>query len=150
MENQNCGCCETDSTLVPVCGNLIIPKLGKNFTILYPNSGTKEHPAIVETNKIYELKNPFPGKYVQCRAEVLYNNEWCETGWCSYWLNDSTSVRAFGTRAVQVETDKLDKLVIATGKLGICGYPSVSGNSFNTMEEGIHSAPCRVLVWTIN
>lgn len=50
--------------------------LNSDFTIIYPNGGTAASPATIAANSRYVESNPFPGYYVACTIEALYNSQW--------------------------------------------------------------------------
>ena len=114
-----------------------------NFTIIYPNGGTKENPANVIKNSRYIENNPFEGYYVRCEVQVLLNNQWGTTGTA---YNDSTD-RGFGTTANQLLPD--DVIIVQTGDGGILPSSKDSGNPFNYLINTNESLPCRVLVYKL-
>ena len=115
------------------------------FTIIYPNGGTKASPASVSINSRYVCDNPFPGYYVQCRAEIYFNNMWCETGWTTTSINGY----ADGVKATQLLPS--DKVVVQTAISQLGLGSSYSGNGFGTgaTNLGFNPLPCRVLVWKV-
>lgn len=110
----------------------------KNFTIIYPNGGTEASPANVDTNKRYELANPFPGYHVICIAELLIGGIWGETGWI--YANNAN----YGVKASMLN---LDKIVIVTGNGRIIAGAPDAGQTFPKGTAAPTSAPCRVKVW---
>lgn len=110
----------------------------KSFTIIYPNGGTESNPANVDTNKRYELTNPFPGYHVICIAELFIDGNWGETGWI--YANNAN----YGTK---VSMFNLDKIVIVTGNGRIVAGSPDGGQPFPKGTTAPTSAPCRVKVW---
>jgi hypothetical protein len=114
----------------------------EGFTIIYPNGGTEANPATVTTSSKYLENNPFPGYYVNCVAECLYNNEWYPAPFESLW--NSNSNRGYGTAVAQVKDSQIEVL---TGSFCVCRAESNLDGGFAPVE--LTSAPCRVKVWKI-
>ena len=120
-----------------------------NFTIIYPNGGTKENPATIKNNTTYTLDNPFPGYYVDATIllQVTYDDgtkHWStiDTG---YYENGNS----WGAKIEQLLPD--DKLVIKTGKNRLVDNDTFSAfdesnSSVNTSE---YALPCKVLVYKL-
>ena len=110
-----------------------------DFTIIYPNGGSKSAPANVAINSRYTIANPFPGYKVRLEAELYYNGEWSPVGWI-YLSGDST----YGTCASQVG----DTVYVQTGNTSIApSYVAAGVGAFSVNQVG--PLPCRVLVWKI-
>lgn len=111
-----------------------------NFTIIYPNGGTKESPANITINERYIETNPFSGYHVLCIPQILLNNEWAQP-FMSYVSADNGGR---GVTAGEVN----NQIIIQTGRnyLKMAGYDSGSLNSSN---ESVTTAPCRVLVYKL-
>lgn len=116
-----------------------------NFTIIYPNNGSKAAPANVAPNSRYIEKNPFPGYYIDCKAEIYCDGQWGETGWYTDYANNKN--RAYGTRATVVN----DNIVIHTGATAIVGdSPNLTGGGIAPSDGALtNPRPCRVKVWKI-
>lgn len=112
----------------------------ENFTIIYPNGGTKSHPATVKANQRYENKNPFPGYYVRCEAQIKYNNRWGQTGFIY-------EGGGYGTNASQLLPE--DKIITQTGWRSVASFNINAGSPFPDLKEDLSSAPCRVLVYKL-
>lgn len=110
-----------------------------NFTIIYPNGGTKESPADVTLDKVYIENNPFPGYYVDCKAQIYSSekNMWLEQP--LWWASDgSYGIYAYLER-------NTDKIYVATGGV-VLVYKYAHGGSGINLSSPITTAPCRVLV----
>lgn len=119
--------------------------LKSNFTIVYPNGGTKDNPANVTTNSYYYIENPFPGYYVNCIAEVKINNEWGITGDGKY--NYAGSNYSGCVRASQFNDDAI---VVKTGSGTVFSPSSLAANPFpENGSKSYSSLPCRIKVWKI-
>lgn len=110
----------------------------KNFTIIYPNGGTKESPADVTLDKVYIENNPFPGYYVDCKVQIYSSekNMWLEQP--LWWSNGSYGVYAYLER-------NTDKIYVTTGDT-VLVYGDARGGSGINLSSNITTAPCRVLV----
>ena len=110
----------------------------KNFTIIYPNGGTKESPADVTLNKVYIENNPFPGYYVDCKVQIYSSekNMWLEQPF--WWSDGSYGVYAYLER-------NTDKIYVATGSIALVYSDAIGGSGVN-LSSNITTAPCRVLV----
>ncbi len=114
------------------------------FTIIYPNGGDVEHPANVTVNQRYVMQNPFPGWYVTCQTELLYNNVWGSSG---EWIYADGG--GYGITAFQYGNDEI---VIQTGSYSLLASSHHDGNSFaldSTNFPGVIPLPCRVKVWKV-
>ena len=112
------------------------------FTYIYPNGGTEESPANVTVNQRYVMANPYPGYYIDCRAEVFYKDKWCETKWYS------DNANRIGVIATHLKPD--DVIVVQTGSQGTIYNSDGTGNGFGENNGIITTAlPCRVKVWKI-
>lgn len=109
----------------------------KRFTIIYPNGGTAEKPANVETNKRYEIANPFQGESINCQAEILVNGTWGITGWY---------VNAGGYGVSVGHLLESDTIIIQTGLKYICAGAAYGGSILSDATN-ISTAPCRIKVW---
>lgn len=112
-----------------------------NFTIIYPNGGTKESPADVTLNKVYIENNPFSGYYADCKVQIYSSekNIWLEQP--IWWSNGSYGVNAY----LESSTDKI---YISTGNVALI-YKYANGGSGITLSSNITTAPCRVLVYKL-
>jgi hypothetical protein len=112
--------------------------LNADFTIIYPNGGTETNPANINASTRYIESNPFPGYYVNCIVEILYNGDWSQTGW-----GNSAGVKAYPFNN--------DKIVIRGLNGEILTSDYADGNPFGVGGAGftVHSLPCRVKVWKI-
>ena len=112
-----------------------------NFTIIYPNGGTKESPADVTLDKVYIENNPFPGYYVDCKVQIYSSekNMWLEQP--LWWSSGSYGVYAYLER-------NTDKIYIATGSTVLVYSDAIGGSGVN-LSSNITTAPCRVLVYKL-
>lgn len=107
-----------------------------DFTIIYPNGGTKETPATVSVNSRYICDNPFPGYEVYCVVEVQYSNQW----------GDPNIGAGSGVRASQLSDSSI---VVQTGISNMISISSTIGNPFNNTSVITTPLPCRVKVWKV-
>ncbi|MBV6289383.1 phage tail protein, partial [Pseudomonas aegrilactucae] len=115
-----------------------------DFAVVYPAGGSKANPANVAINSRYVEANPFPSATVICRAEVMRNGSWGETG-----IGDHTSLG--GTRvAAGVHAAQLGDSIIVQTALNYLTYPSTySGDPSGSGDSVATPLPCRVLVWKV-
>lgn len=113
--------------------------LEKDFTIIYPNGGTKESPANVTVNHRYVEANPFSGYYVMCDAEILINNQWGSVQDFIY------SSDGYGVKATQFN----DSIIVQTGSSALTSLSASGGNPFGITASPSTTLPCRVKVWKI-
>lgn len=109
----------------------------KKFTIIYPNGGTSDNPAMVAANNRYIENNPFPRVPVLCEAELYINGVWGATGWIDNWGISANH---------SIETDKI---IIQTGASGLAVASNRCGGSLGLVTPNIATAPCRVKVWRV-
>lgn len=115
------------------------------FTIIYPNGGTAATPANVTINTRYVSQNPFPGNYVLCTVEVLYNGIWAEPGWDG---NTGTATNSYGARASHITPN--DSIIVQTGVIGVICASNLSGGGHGAAPGVVATtAPCRVKVWKL-
>ena len=117
--------------------------LNDDYTIIYPNNGTEQNPANVTTNNRYVMNNPFPGYFVNCQAEYLYNNEWINPG---YTTNNCGS-GGYGT-GMKASQHNDNYIILQTATDGLTTYSKYQLNTAN-VNAVVTSAPCRVKVWKI-
>lgn len=113
--------------------------LAKDFTIIYPNDGTKEAPANVTVNHRYIEANPFSGYYVMCDAEILINNQW---GSVQDFIYENSG---YGVKATQFN----DSIIVQTGGSALTSLSASGGNPFGITAHSAETLPCRVKVWKI-
>lgn len=109
----------------------------KKFTIIYPNNGTSDNPAVATANNRYVENNPFPKSPVLCEVEILVNGSWGTTGWIDNWGISANH---------SIETDKI---IIQTGASGLAVASNRCGGSLGLVTPNIATAPCRVKVWRV-
>lgn len=127
--------------------NEITTRTGENYaklqsTILYPN-GTKENPAIINTNQRIEIENPYKGHNVYAVVQIYYNNVWGEPGFIY-----SSASGGYGVKATQIQGIDKDDIVIQSGGSYLCASSEDSGNGFG--KVGTKSAPFRVKVFCLD
>ena len=113
----------------------------KDTAVLYINGGTAEEPATVTKNTRYIEENPFKGHHIYCLAQVLYNNQWCETG----WIYSSASSGSYGIKATHLLPD--DNIIIQTGTIEAVSKAVSGGTGFNNSDNISFPIPCRVIVY---
>lgn len=114
------------------------------FTILYPNGGTAAAPANVSVSTRYVIANPFPGSYVMCVPQVLWNGIWADPGWDG---NTGTGGQAAGVRAGVANTD----VIVQTANQALL-VASIHGGNLHAVPPGTVVStplPCRVLCWKL-
>lgn len=112
-----------------------------DFTIIYPNGGTKENPANITVNSRYVEPNPFEGYYVHCVAEVFYNGQWGAAP------NDSNAGSGgYGLGVMAYNYD--NSVVVQVACSGLISTSNIASNPFGFVGT-ITTAPCRVKVWKI-
>lgn len=112
-----------------------------DFTIIYPNNGTKEQPGSLYMNQRQIMENPFPGTHVFCKTEVLYNGKW---GSANFIYTNSGSI---GICAEQLLPD--DKIILQTGSYALLGPNLYTGSSHATTTYVRTYLPCRVKVFKV-
>lgn len=121
-----------------------------NFTIVYPNGGTKEAPANITTTSRYIIENPFPGYYVSCSPEIFIEGEWGTVPWDSYYANghyghglscgqnnDNNIILITGSRML---TDRIDSYQYQN---------KIGGAVFTKISYDIKTAPARIKIWKV-
>ena len=121
-----------------------------NFTIVYPNNGSKEAPANITVNSKYIVENPFPGYHVNCEAEIFYANKWIHQRYNSHYGSSGIGW-AIGIYCNQYNEDKI---VMITGSydLTIAANNSYSRTIYPTLHDvdvSIATAPARIKVWKV-
>lgn len=112
-----------------------------DFTIIYPNGGSKEAPATINNNNRYVEDNPFSGHMIVCQVELLCNGMWGQSGWV---------FSSVGYGVVVNHATPEDKIIIQTGSGGVIGRDGYNcGHSFVSLAGNLTSAPCRVKVWKV-
>lgn len=109
----------------------------KKFTIIYPNGGTSDNPAVAAANNRYVENNPFLGVPVLCEAELYVNSVWGTTAWTDQWGITANHV---------LETDKI---IIQTGSAGLSLASNRNGGSLGLVTPNTTTAPFRVKVWRV-
>ena len=134
-------CANTDLSNLTAAGEAKITSLPyeRDFTIIYPNGGSKANPANISKNERYLESNPFPGYYVTCLVEFLISNEWGGPGGWVYGQGSS------GTNASQFNDNSI---AVVTGTATVFANRTYSGNAFGVNQQ-FTSLPCRVKVWKI-
>ena len=121
--------------------------LERDFCFVYPNNGTESNPANVTNGSEYIVSNPFPGYYVCCIPEVLYNNsEWVELNWVS---TTGSGWCGYGISVVQADNEDIH---VITGSISI--YTNSQPNTYlsGAVRNGstdYKTIPCRIKVWKI-
>lgn len=116
--------------------------LEQDFTIIYPNGGSKSSPANVTVNTRYVEANPFPGYAVNCIAEVYYNNQWGQAPHYNQYTVGGTYTGGIGIS--QLDNNNI---VLRTGT-HVVAATSLTLNAFES-ETSADTVPCRIKVWKI-
>ncbi|CNK70413.1 putative phage tail protein [Yersinia mollaretii] len=114
-------------------------------TTLYPG-GTSAVPPVVWANQRLSWANPFVGRNIACRVELLYSGSWGEIGFQS---DIGTGSHSFGALLTVIN----DSLVLQTGSTALGIYSAGLGNGWNLPSVAIPAAtglPFRIIVWTID
>lgn len=114
--------------------------LERDFTIIYPNSGTEANPATISANSSYIEANPFSGYYVACQAEIQYGGDWYP---CNQ-VGTTPSSQGYGVDVGQINDGSIK---VVTGNTYLAQTPATRYGGF--VDHDITSAPCRVKVWKI-
>lgn len=115
----------------------IVPQL---ITTLYP-SGSAGSPPSIGINQRIDVANPFPGRNINFRVEILSGGIWGDPGFGS---NIGSGSQSFGV----VARDYNGAITIVSGVTAVGIYSNMIGNGFNS-SAGITTAQYRVIVWTI-
>lgn len=110
-------------------------------TIIYPNGGTAESPANVTINQRIVMDNPYEGYYVDCRAQVMYQDKW---GYSGHYTDYTSASNCRFIEANQLFPD--DKVIIQTANYALIMVPNVSGSPIDFTTGRVTTAPCRVIV----
>ena len=120
--------------------------ISNNFTIIYPNGGTKASTdagtSNIAVNTRYICDNPFPGYNVNCVAEIYTDGGWYNVE-LDQVINGGT-YQVYGTVAHYASAT--DKIIVITGAQAIDNNPAYSLGA-HLAYHALKTAPCRVLVW---
>jgi hypothetical protein len=114
--------------------------LTSDFTIIYPNGGSKSNPASIAKNNQYIESNPFPGYYVHSVVELSHNGIWYPVESFYSYMSGSASL-VYGTKSSPLSDNTI---VIKTGKNAVMWQ-----NNGLPISGEVANAPCRVKVWKI-
>ena len=125
----------------------------QNFTIIYPNGGTKQTPANITVASTYIMNNPFPGYAVSCQAEIKLGSGWYVAPFASHYNSSNGNSSGSGYYCYQIDNGN-DIIILRTGSGTISGSGSYTYTiQPNTVYPGssstFTSAPCRIKVWKI-
>lgn len=115
----------------------IVPQL---ITTLYPG-GSAGSPPSIGINQRIDVANPFPGRNINFRVEILSGGIWGDPGFGS---NIGSGSNSFGV----VARDYNGAITIVSGVTTVGIYSNMIGNGFNS-SASITTAQYRVIVWTI-
>lgn len=135
--------------------------LQRNCVYVYPNGGTAEQPAHVQTGQVYTMPNPFPGYLVQCQVEVCVGTEWGVLSTSQFYDTARAGrVEAYhGSGAFCAQRDDELVLVIGNGHLEDGGgnesyychvfFYTFTENKTYPSGQSYDSLPCRIRVWRV-
>lgn len=112
-------------------------------TYVYPNGGEEGNEAAITAGQRYLMSNPYPGRVVDCIAELFLGGVWTPVAWGTTG-DVSSGVLAYYTEETDVITVVAGYNTLSNG--------SLAGNWNGTVVpvlESVASAPCRVRVWKV-
>lgn len=107
-------------------------------TYVYPAGGGAGSEGMISANQVLSVANPYPGKRVECCAEIFLDGDWV---WSGHETGAGSSSNAYFVNANQ----KGGNIVTVSGISGVATVRSVSGTPAN-VSVGVSSAKLRVRV----
>lgn len=105
--------------------------------------GTAAAPPTLTTNYTNSWTNPWPGRSVAGRVEVLFSGVWGEPGMGS---NAGTGTSSFGAKLFMRDTAHK----LWTGNQWLVGASAVNGGAWDVSSGTYTSLPFRIVLWTID
>ncbi|WP_338659171.1 phage tail protein [Yersinia intermedia] len=114
----------------------------QKFTTLYPG-GTEAGPASLSIAQRVEITNPFSGRQINFRVEVLLSGKWGE-------MRDGSNIGS-GSTSYGIAISQYDgKMVVKTGNAQLGSYSALNLNGFANDSNIASTVPYRVSVWTVD
>ncbi|HIH8194140.1 TPA: hypothetical protein ACYTJX_002172 [Yersinia enterocolitica] len=111
-------------------------------TTVYINNGTPESPYQYPVRSRQTFGNPFPGRIIECKAELFINNIWGPTGFI-YSSDNSWGVTAS-------PFDNSARIVVLSGRTGIAATSEHAGGVHGISNNVNSPSPIRLKVWTVD
>ena len=111
-------------------------------TTIYINAGTPESPYQYPVRSRQTFGNPFPGRIIECKAELFINNIWGATGFI-YSSDNSWGVTAS-------PFDNSERIVVQSGRTGTAAISEHSGGVHGISYNVNGPLPIRLKVWTVD
>ena len=111
-------------------------------TTVYINAGTPESPYQYPVRSRQTFGNPFPGRIIECKAELFINNIWGPTGFI-YSSDNSWGVTAS-------PFDNSARIVVQSGRTGTAAISENSGGVHGISYNVNAPLPIRLKVWTVD
>ncbi|HEI6714245.1 TPA: hypothetical protein ACMVL8_002436 [Yersinia enterocolitica] len=111
-------------------------------TTVYINTGTPESPYQYPVRSRQTFGNPFPGRIIECKAELFINNIWGPTGFI-YSSDNSWGVTAS-------PFDNSARIVVQSGRTGTAAISENAGGVHGISNNVNSPLPIRLKVWTVD
>ncbi|HGE9146174.1 TPA: hypothetical protein ACGBPZ_003888 [Yersinia enterocolitica] len=111
-------------------------------TTVYINAGTPESPYQYPVRSRQTFGNPFPGRIIECKAELFINNIWGPTGFI-YSSDNSWGVTAS-------PFDNSARIVVQSGRTGTAAISENAGSVHGISNNVNSPLPIRLKVWTVD
>ena len=111
-------------------------------TTVYINAGTPESPYQYPVRSRQTFGNPFPGRIIECKAELFINNIWGPTGFI-YSSDNSWGVTAS-------PFDNSARIVVQSGRTGTAAISENAGGVHGISYNVNSPLPIRLKVWTVD
>ena len=111
-------------------------------TTVYINAGTPESPYQYPVRSRQTFGNPFPGRIIECKAELFINNIWGPTGFI-YSSDNSWGVTAS-------PFDNSARIVVQSGRTGTAAISENAGGVHGISYNVNAPLPIRLKVWTVD
>lgn len=111
-------------------------------TTVYINAGTPESPYQYPVRSRQTFANPFPGRIIECKAELFINNIWGPTGFI-YSADNSWGVTAS-------PFDNSARIVVQSGRTGTAAISENAGGVHGISNNVNSPLPIRLKIWTVD
>ncbi|HHB1703040.1 TPA: hypothetical protein ACN9VU_004691, partial [Yersinia enterocolitica] len=111
-------------------------------TTVYINAGTPESPYQYPVRSRQTFGNPFPGRIIECKAELFINNIWGPTGFIY------SSDNSWGVTASPFDNSAL--IVVQSGRTGTAAISENAGGVHGISNNVNSPLPIRLKVWTVD